>query len=333
MWHPFKKKSSNYTDAIVDADVQAASNPATNKLVAAQRGCMNVYGDKLAQCTYTGPQQITKKHLLDIGRDIPRYGHSRLVIIPDGGSYKLVRPIRADKVSGAGWQVTLREGFKDRTLKLLDAEVINFVFNPSEQYPWRGVPLWESATARLATELDLVMGDEAAGPAGKFIWINFPHGDVDARKKARKQMAESFRFTSDKFRGKFTALLNQAPLADRTQSNEVVRIGPDWPTSLEQTRKQLAREICVACNVAPEMLFGGAAGTVRESNRQFVSVMQSVCDVLADVLTNSLNQQVTLNADVIFKADLIARSRAFGSLVTGGLDKDQALAICGLKDD
>ena len=334
MW-PFKSKQSSdssYTDQVIENGVLQASQPATSKLVAAQRGVMNVYGDKLAQCSYTGPQQITKKHLLEIGRDIPRYGCSRLVIVPEGNSFKLVRPIRADKLTREGWQVTLREGFKDRTLNLLDSEVINFVFNSDPEYPWRGVPLWESVTSYLAAEIDRVMADESKAGAGKFLWINgSPYADAEAMVKIKKRFSAAFS-SLVKSRGELKVLFNPTGGGQHMeQPNTTVRIGPDWPDSIERTRAQLAREICASCNVAPEMLFGGPAGTVRESNRQFVQVMQSVCDVLADTLAESLNQSVMLNADTIYKTDLISRSRALGSMVKAGISLEEAKRIAGLE--
>ena len=332
MW-PFKRKASStgtYTEQVLDSVYQATLEQPANGMVAAMAGIANLYGVKLAECTYDGPPQITTRHLLDIGRDIPRLGCSHLVIVPEGNSYKLVRPIRADKISGAGWQVTLREGFKDRTLKLLDREIINFVFNPDPEYPWRGRPLWDSVTANLSMNLDRVMSDEARAAAGKFIWVNSgPFQDEDREKKLAATIQRIFNFTGAN-RGKFRVLRNVNPHG-KEQSNQIVRIGPDWPDSLERTRAQLAREICAACNVQPEAIFGGAAGTVREGNRQFAQVMQGLCDLLSDVLSEGLGAPVTLNADTIYKTDLISRSRALGSMTNAKVPLDEAMRLCGFK--
>ena len=329
MW-PFKRKASStgtYTEQVLDSVSEAALEQPANGMVAAMAGIANLYGSKLAQCKYEGPPQVTTRHLIDIGRDIPRFGCSRLLIQPDSS---LIRPIRADKLRG-GWQVTVRQDFLDRTFKVLDSEVINFVFNADPEYPWRGRALWDSVTANLSMNLDRVMSDEARGAAGKFIWVNSgPFQDEDREKKLAATIQRIFNFTGSN-RGKFRVLRN-VNSHGKEQSNQIVRIGPDWPDSLERTRAQLAREICAACNVQPEAIFGGAAGTVREGNRQFAQVMQGLCDLLADVLSEGLGTPVTLNADTIFKTDLISRSRALGSMTKAGVKLEDAMEICGFNN-
>ena len=332
MW-PFKKKeasTSTYTEQVLDQAVQEASGSGVKEPIAAMVACANLYGAKLVQCKVVGSVLINKLHLLDIGRDVVKYGHSRLVIV-GGNPYQLVRPIRADKLSKGGWQVTLREGFIDRNIKILDDEIINFVYNPDFYYPWRGKPLWKSATARLATNIDRVMSDEAGGASGKFIWINgaiFP--DEDARRKEMVKLRNVFDFTG-RNRGRFKGILNPAPQS-KEQPQKTVRIGPDWPDALEKTRAQLFKEICASCNVPPELILGGAAGTIREGNRQFGMVMQTVCDLLAMVLSDGLGVHVELSARPLLKVDLVSRARSVGSLTKAGVPVADALQMCGFEN-
>ena len=332
MW-PFKRKANTYTEQVLNTAVQEATTTGSSEPIAAMTACVNLYGSRLPQCRVNGSDAITKRHLLDIGRDTVKYGHSRLLITSSPGGYKLVRPIRADKLSKGGWQITLRDGFSDKTLRVLDGEIVNFVFNPDPEYPWRGIPLWKSATARLAVGIDRVMGDEANAGAGKFLWIDYaPYGDEDARKKFARGLQALFGFVG-KNRGKFTPLLNPAPHG-KTQGNDIIRIGPDWPDSLEKTRAQLFKEICASCNVPPELILGGAAGTIREGNRQFVTTLQSVCDLLGMTLSESLEQPITISAQPLLKVDLVSRSRSrsVGSLTNAGVPVNQALEMCGFEN-
>ena len=331
---PFKKKeqASTYTAQVLDAAVQAASGVGASEPIAAMVACSNLYGAKLVQCKVVGSLDITKRHLIDIGRDLVKYGHSRLVIVGDSGGHKLVRPIRADKLSKGGWQVTLREGFVDRNIKILDAEIINFVFNPDTEYPWRGKPLWQSTTALLAINIDRVMSDEASSASGKFIWVNgaiFP--DEDVRRKEMIKLKNVFDFTGPN-RGKFKGILNPAPQS-KEQPDKTVRIGPDWPDALEKTRAQLFKEICASCNVPPELILGGAAGTIREGNRQFVTTLQTVCDLLGLVLSDGLNEKIEISAKPLLKVDLVSRARSVGSLTNAGVPVTRALELCGFESE
>ena len=333
MW-PFKKKeeSSTYTEQVTDAAMAEASGVGVSEPIAAMTSCGNLYGTRLSQCTYKGPPVISKQHLLNIGRDVVMLGHSRLVIVGDSGGHKLVRPIRADKLSKGGWQVTLREGFTDKTYGILDAEIINFVFNQDPFYPWRGKPLWRSSTARLATNIDRVMSDEASGASGKFIWVNgaiFP--DETVRRKEMIKLKHIFDFTGAN-RGKFKGILNPAPQS-KEQPDKTVRIGPDWPDALEKTRAQLFKEICASCNVPPALLLTSPAGSTREGNRQFGIVMQSVCDLLSQTLTDGLNELVELSAKPLLKIDLVSRARSVGSLTNAGVPVSDALQMCGFENE
>ena len=334
MWLPFKKKeqANTYTEQVLDSAVQQAIGVGIKEPIAAMTACSNLYGAKLVQCNVVGPPVITKQHLLNIGRDIVMLGHSRLVIVGSSGGHKLVRPIRADKLSKGGWQITLREGFADRTIKILDAEIINFVYNPDPEYPWRGKPLWQSTTALLAINIDRVMSDEASSASGKFLWINgaiFP--DEDVRRKEMIKLKNVFDFTG-KNRGKFKGILNPAPQS-KEQPDKTVRIGPDWPDALEKTRAQLFKEICASCNVPPELILGGAAGTIREGNRQFVTTLQSVCDLLSQTLTDGLNEKIELSAKPLLKVDLVSRARSVGSLTNAGVPVADALQMCGFENE
>ena len=333
MW-PFKKKeeSSTYTEQVLDSTVQEAVGVGNKEPIAAMTSCSNLYGTRLVQCAYSGPPVISKQHLLNIGRDVVMLGHSRLVIVGDSGGHKLVRPIRADKLSKGGWQVTLREGYTDKTYGILDDEIINFVFNPDPFYPWRGKPLWQSSTARLAVGIDRVMGDEANAAAGKFLWIDFvPFGDEDARRKFARGLRDLFGFVG-KNRGKFTPIVNPAPHG-KTQANDIIRVGPDWPDALEKTRAQLFKEICASCNVPPALLLTSPAGSTREGNRQFGIVLQSVCDLLSQTLTVGLNELVELSAKPLLKIDLVSRARSVGSLTNAGVPVARALELCGFESE
>lgn len=55
---PFKKKeeSSTYTEQVLDVAVQAASGVGASEPIAAMISCSNLYGTRLSQCAYTGPQ-------------------------------------------------------------------------------------------------------------------------------------------------------------------------------------------------------------------------------------------------------------------------------------
>lgn len=329
MW-PFKRKANTYTEQVLNTAVQEASGSAIgrNDLVAAVVASSNFWANKFSQVSYEGPPEITLSHRMRIARDYVELGHTRFYL---NGQGQYIPIISATKIK-RGWSITIPDDEQTKSLTVLDAEVLNIVFRPNRVRPYEGMPLGRSGTGRLARGLDSFMGDEANGPAGKFLWINHaPYGDEDARRKIRRGFASMFSFAAaSKFRGKFSPILNPAP-SGKEQQTTITRIGPDWPESLEKTRAQLYKEIASQCGVPVELLIGGSAASIREGNRIFALTAQGICDLISFHLTEFTGQKVILDASPLFKLDLISRSRAVGSLTNAGVSVSDALAYAGFE--
>ena len=77
-----------------------------------------------------------------------------------------------------------------------------------------------------------------------------------------------------------------------------------------------------------------ADGTAqRESFRRFLhTTLQPLTRVVEAELSEKLEGEVTLNLDATFASDLSGRSRAFQSLVNGGMAVEKAAGLAGLME-
>ncbi len=123
---------------------------------------------------------------------------------------------------------------------------------------------------------------------------------------------------------------NAAPQADwRLQ-----RLGPEIPEGTIAQRRQVGADVLSAMGI-PQALYAGADGaTVREAYRLLlVGTLQPLAVLAAAELERKLElPAVRFNFRRLAAGDISARARAYGSLVTTGMDADRAELLAGLAE-
>ena len=112
------------------------------------------------------------------------------------------------------------------------------------------------------------------------------------------------------------------------------RLGAAPPPGVVEVARQATLEVLGACGIPPSLFLSSADGTAqRESFRRFLhTTLQPLTRVVEAELSEKLEGEVTLNLDATFASDLSGRSRAFQSLVNGGMAVEKAAGLAGLME-
>ena len=112
------------------------------------------------------------------------------------------------------------------------------------------------------------------------------------------------------------------------------RLGPAPPDSFADLRDRFENSILAMHGVPPALISARGTGTaMRKSFRQVLhSWLKPLGAILAEELREKLHPDAELSFDSLRAGDIAGTSRAFGSLVTGGLTPRSAAALVGLDD-
>lgn len=336
----------SYTAMVLDglADAAAAAGPAADPSgLATVTACAGQWADWLSACAVTGPPCITRGFLATVALDLVRRGASRWRISVRDGVILLDRPSRALRVHG-GWQFTWtpdpgRQFFEE----LLDAEVLNLRWEHDAEFPWRGRPPWAGLTGRLVAELEHMLGDEAAGPAGTVLTSTVGQA-LGTGDTMSQRVAEELRGRDDKagipakratldLRGRrrgSMVVVQHTGMGTAGQALHPMRVGATWPESIADSRAQFPREIAGACGVPWELVAGGPGSTLREGHRLATERVAARARRIADDLTEALGVNVELDASELHRADVMSRTRSLKGLVDAGMTLDEARRVVGL---
>ena len=203
---------------------------------------------------------------------------------------------------------------------------------PGQPYVGIGPLSWAHLTARLQSETERSLADEAQGPLAQILAIPQDGGDDDDDNPLKMIKADIA-----KARGK--ALLvettsagwaegkSAAPQSDWKQQ----RLGPQPPDSMATIRNDSFNAVLAACGTPPA-LFDDSDGTAqRESFRRYLTLtVMPIAKVLAHELSAKLEAGISLNFDSLYAHDLQGRATSFQKLVAGGVPVNEALVISGL---
>ena len=358
LWRPFGRTEkraaqgggsqggAGFTDAIVRALLTQAAGgttadpSATAALEAAAGSYARAFAVASVEPDTPATRALTPELLALMARDLIRRGEFVHVIEVGRGGVRLT-PAGSWDVRGRFDPVTWRYRCDlfgpsgNVTRNLPAAAVIHGRYSVDPARPWWGVsPLgWARLTGKLHANLEDAIADEAGGTRGYLLPI--PQGpdtddDTDPLAGLRKDIAT--------LRGR-TVLTETtsagwgegqmaAPVADwRPQ-----RIGANPPASLATLRTDSAMAVLAACGVSSDLFVHGDAAGQRESWRRFLhGSVQPLGDLLAAELADKLDVPgLRLTFDRLMASDLSGRARAFGSLVQGGIELDEARRLAGL---
>ena len=327
--HHETRAADTYTEAII-AQLLDSANADTipNGTTAAEEIIVGLYGRAFASATVTpdGPvaDALTPRVLAMMGRDLAEYGESVWEIEVDQGHLSLAHASDYTVEGLRDWTYTLDHAYPDGIVsRILPANrVVHLRYGEHGSQPWKGIgPLRQaSTTRRLTANLEARLTDEASARAGYLL----PVPTVSAELQA----------DLNKLKGKTVLVEQRQDFPEGQSPNKAmqpVRLGFTPPESLELLRLGVNRSLLVAGGVPASML-GGDANEMREGYRQFLhGTILPVSKLALGELREKLDSPtLALAFDDLMASDIAGRARAFGSLVTGGMNIERAATLSGL---
>ena len=316
-------------DASSTAAVEAASGALSRTFASAE-----VVGDDWAQ------DAVSPTVLAQIGRDLIRNGDSMHVIrIGRDGMVTLI-PASSWHWEGShdpdSWTVRATAyGPSTSTTWNLPASGVVFVrwgSTPGQPYVGIGPLSWAHTTARLQSEAERSLADEAGGPLAQLLAVpqdGGDDGDDDPLKMLRADISAA--------RGR--ALLVEtsaagwgegktaAPQKDWQQS----RLGPMPPEGLVKISEHAFARVLAACGTPPSLFLDSDGTSQREAVRRWhMGTVLPLARLVEHELSAKLETPVELKFDA-YPKDMVSRAQVFAKLIAAeGVTVEKALEIAGL---
>ena len=268
-----------------------------------------------------------------VGRALCRSGESLHVIAVSGGRVRLIAcgswtVSGSDAPSTWRYRVTLSGPSSTRTIAVDAASVLHVRYAPDPSSPWAGrSPMRMAAdTARAAGLLETATSAE----------LNFTQSQLIVPRKSAGEYGIADSLTPD------TIAKIVAAFAEHTHTGAFVlpadvtpqRLGPEPPDSFPLIRDRLENSLLALHGIPPALVAARGTGTaLRESFRQVLhSLLKPLGALVVEELREKLHPDAAMSFDTLRAGDIAGTSRAFGSLVKGGLTAQSAAAIVGLDD-
>ncbi len=351
MW-PFRRREKrdsggDFSDAVVRLiEAQAAGTAADASSTAAVEAAAGALSRAFAAARVEGPphvlEAVTPVFLAQAGRDLVRSGDSMHVIDVDRMGQVSLLPCSSWHFEGdahpRSWTVRATYyGPSTSTTRHVPWEGVVFVrwgSTPGQPYVGTGPLSWAHTTARLQSEAERSLADEAGGPLAQLLPVPQDGGDNSgddplAALKADVRTARGRALLLETTAAGWGEGRSAAPQRDW----QVSRLGPNPPETLATIRRD-AFEAILAATGTPPSLFTDADGTAqREAVRRWhLGTVLPLARVLEAELSGKLEAQVRLAFDN-YPLDLAGRAQAFQKLVAGGVPVNEALATSGLLKD
>ena len=346
-WSKTEKRDSggDFSDAVVRLiESQAAGTAADASSTAAVEAASGALSRAFASADVRGEawvqEIVTPSFLAQVGRDLIRNGDSMHVIrISNVGDIQLI-PASSWHWEGnhdpESWTVRVTAyGPSTSTTWNLPAESVIFVrwgSTPGQTYVGIGPLSWAHTTARLQSESERSLADEAQGPLAQLLAIpqdGGDGGDDDPLKMLRADIKAA--------RGK--ALLVETSNAGwgegRTAAPQrdwqASRLGPMPPEGMTVIAEQTFKTILAACGCSMAMFDDSDGTSKREAQRVFLhGTVRPLGKLLAAELSAKLETEIALDFSGLYMHDLTGRASAFQKLVAGGMDVAKAAGLSGL---
>ena len=350
----FRDTTRTYTtDRVAQLSAASTSGPAAiATATAAIETAAGVWGRALALATVS-PQTprtraITPSLLELTGRALARRGQVVFDLEVDAGGDLAMLPCAASSVligtaDPRTWIYTLQlyGPSSTRTVYRGRGGVVHLQAGTQPDRPWAGRAPWH--TAHLSGELLAGIERQLAGEAGSASGYLVPMPDTgdrgqDAASDGEDDPLTSLRRDMAAARGRTLLAPSMAggfgggPGVSPTTSQEYMprRFGADPPESLIELRRDVARSVLSCYGILPALYYERAAGTaLREAGRQtHANSAVAIATLIGSQLSEALDEPITLTLPR--PTDTATLARAVGSLVTAGVDVNEAREIVGL---
>jgi len=229
----------------------------------------------------------------------------------------------------AGYQILDTGVYQASGQPIPQSSVLHIRYN-TDIHTMRGIsPLNRAGGLNtLLTRIEQAMGYEAGSTVGYLVSI--PSGGqaaATAQLKADIARMKGEIALVETTSGGWDAGRGNAPRRDYLPQ----RLGADIPETSVQIYQYAVQLALVACGVPPELADSRTDGTgQRESWRRFLFGTLVPLSKLVTAFAARRGLEVTLDFEDLMASDIAGRARAFGSLVQGGMDIEEAAILTGL---
>ena len=341
-----RDSGGDFSDAVVRLiEAQAAGTTADASSTAAVEAASGALSRAFAAAEVVGPtwvqEAVSPGVLAQVGRDLIRSGDSMHVIRM--GRDGMVRLIPASSWHWEGshdpdsWTVRATcYGPSTSTTWNLPASGVVFVrwgSAPGQPYVGTGPLSWAHTTARLQSEVERSLADEAQGPLAQLLAIpsdGGDDGDGDPLKLLKADIAGA--------RGKALLLETSAAgwgegrTAAPQRDWQASRLGPMPPESMATIRKDAFEAVLAACGTPPSLFVDSDGTSQRESVRRWhLNLVLPLARLIEHELTAKLETPVALKFDT-YALDMVSRATVVAKLAQAGVPMATALDAVGLAD-
>ena len=345
-WQKIERRDSggSFSDAVVRLlEAQAAGSAADASSTAAVEAASGALSRAFASAEVVGPdwaaETVSPGVLGQIGRDLIRSGQSMHVIRMGADGMPRLIPASSWHFEGShdpdSWTVRATAyGPSTSTTWNLPASAVIFVRwggTPGQPYTGVGPLSWAHTTARLQSEAERSLADEAGGPLAQLISI--PQDGGDGRDDDPLSLLKA---DIGAARGK--AVLVETTAAGWDQGKAAApqkdwraeRLGPTPADGLVNVSDQAFNRVLAACGCSPALFDDSDGTSKREALRQWhLGTVQPLARILETELSTKLETDIRLRFD-LYNVDLAGRAQAFQKLVAGGVAVKDALVTSGL---
>ena len=349
-WWPFTRREKrdsggDFNDAVLRAiENQAAGTAADTGSTAAVEAAAGTLSRAFASAEVQGPgwvrDAVTPGVLAQMGRDLVRSGDTMHVIRMDGAGMVRLIPASSWHWEGshdpASWTVRVTAyGPSTSTTWNLPASGVVFVrwgSTPGQPYVGTGPLSWAALTARLQSEAERSIADEAGGPLAQLLAVPQDGGDGsddDPLKllKADIKSARGKALLVETAAGGWGEGRAAAPAKDWSAS----RLGPMPPAGLVQAADSAFSRVLASCGVPPSLFLDADGTSQREGLRRWhLSTVLPLARLVEHELTEKLAEPVKLKFDT-YALDMVSRSQVVAKLTAAGVALPVALAAVGLE--
>ena len=204
---------------------------------------------------------------------------------------------------------------------------------PGQPYVGTGPLSWAHTTARLQSETERSLADEAAGPLAQLLAVPQDGGDggdedplaalkVDiAGARGRALLVETVAAAWGEGR-------TAAPQRDWMAS----RLGPHPPESVVKAADMAFQRVLAACGTPPSLFLDSDGTSQREAVRRWhLGTVLPLARLLEHELTAKLESEVRLRFDT-YAMDMVSRAQVVSKLAQAGVPMTTALAAVGFDE-
>ncbi len=289
-----------------------------------------------------GQEAVTPAVLAQVGRDLVRSGDSLHVVRVDSAGRVRLIPASSWHWEGshdpATWTVRVTAyGPSTSTTWNLPATGVVFVRwggTPGQPYIGTSPLSWASTTARLHSETERSLADEAGGPLANLLAIPQDGGDGSGDDPLAVLKTDIRTARGKALLVETTSAGWGEGRASSPQSDwKVSRLGPMPTDSMVRTADSAFSRVLAACGVPPSLFVSDDGTAQREAVRRWhMNTVLPLARILEHELTVKLETDVKLKFDA-YPLDMVSRSQVVSKLTSAGVALPVALDAVGLGGD